>query len=100
MGILENKYQAKLIKKLKRLYPECIITKLDTSYIQGIPDLLVLFEDTWVTLEVKKSETASHRPNQDYYVRKMNAMSYSTFIYPENEEEVFDEIQRIFKSRR
>lgn len=99
MGILENKYQAKLIKKINKLFPGCMVLKLDSSYIQGIPDLLILFKNTWVTLEAKRSGKASHRPNQDYYVKKMAEMSYSAFIYPENEEVILNEIQRIFKLR-
>lgn len=99
MGVLENKYQAKLIRKINKLFPGCMVVKLDSSYIQGIPDLLVLFKNTWVTLEAKRSADASHRPNQDYYVKKMADMSYSAFIYPENEEVILNEIQRIFKLR-
>ena len=71
---------------------------MDSSDIQGIPDLLVLYNDKWATLESKKSATASHRPNQDYYVAKMNAMSFSRFIYPENKEDVLDELRESFKA--
>lgn len=92
----ENKFQSDLIKELKTRFPGCIVTKLDSAHIQGIPDLLVLYKNKWVTLECKKSATAPHRPNQEYYVDKMNEMSYSTFIYPENKEEVLNEIQQIF----
>ena len=74
--------------------------KNDSSYIQGIPDLIVLFEDKWAALEVKKSRTASHRPNQEYYVEKMDDMSFASFIYPENKEAVLDELQQTFFSRR
>lgn len=94
--MLENKYQANLIKKIKGMYPGCIVMKNDSSYIQGIPDLLVLNEDKWVSLECKKSSKARHQPNQDYYVERMNDMSFSSFIYPENEEEVLGEIKKIF----
>lgn len=72
--------------------------KNDSSYIQGIPDLLVLFRNKWAALEVKKSNTASHRPNQDYYVDKMNDMSYAAFIYPENKEEVLNGMARSFEN--
>ena len=61
----ENKFQADLKKELKSRFPGCIVTKLDSADIQGIPDLLVLYKDKWAALEVKKSATASHRPNQD-----------------------------------
>lgn len=94
----ENKFQADLKKELRAIFSGCIVTKLDSSDIQGIPDLLVLYKDKWAALEVKKSATASHRPNQDYYVTKMNAMSFSRFIYPENKEDVLDELRESFKA--
>lgn len=98
MGKLEKDFQSKLIKKIKNLFPGCIIMKNDANYIQGIPDLLILFKDKWASLECKKNASASKRPNQDYYVNKMNEMSFSRFIYPENEEEVLDELSKSFKS--
>ena len=94
----ESKFQADLKKELKSLFPGCIVTKLDSSDIQGIPDLLVLYKDKWATLENKKSENAPKRPNQEYYVNKMNEMSFSRFIYPENKEVVLNELQQAFKS--
>lgn len=94
MAKLERDFQAKLIKELKQIFEGCIIMKNDSSYIQGIPDLLILFRDRWAALEVKKSSVASHRPNQEYYVDLMNRMSYASFIYPENKEEVLYELQQ------
>ena len=96
--MLESKFQANLIKKLKNLFPGCIVMKNDSSYIQGIPDLLVLYKDKWASLECKKSANARHQPNQDYYVKQMNGMSYSSFIYPENEDEVINELTYIFNN--
>lgn len=98
MIMLENKFQSKLIKEIKDRFPGCIVMKNDSSYIQGIPDLIVLFRNKWAALEVKKSNTASHRPNQDYYVDKMNNMSYAAFIYPENKEEVLNGMARSFEN--
>lgn len=92
----ESKFQADLKKDLKRLFPGCIVTKLDAGDIQGIPDLLVLYEDKWATLENKRSANASKRPNQEYYVKKMNEMSFSKFIYPENKNLVLDELKDHF----
>ena len=100
MGKLEKIFQSELIKDLRDLFPGCIILKNDPTYIQGIPDLLILFEDKWAALEVKKSITASHRPNQEFYVNKMGRMSYANFIYPENKEVVLNELQETFFSRR
>ena len=100
MGKLERDFQRNLIKELKDIFVGCIIMKNDSSYIQGIPDLLILYKDKWAALEVKKSATASHRPNQEYYVDKMDEMSYASFIYPENKEVVLDELQQALFSRR
>ena len=96
--MLENKFQAKLIKKLKEIFPGCIVMKSDSSYIQGIPDLLILFGSKWASLECKKSANASKRPNQEYYVNRMNEMSFSRFICPENMTEVLDDLYKTFKS--
>lgn len=93
----ENQFQAKLIKDLESLFPGCMVLKNDSSYRQGIPDLTVFYKDKWATLEVKKNKTASHQPNQDYYVDQMNRMSFSRFIYPENKEEVLHELQQTFR---
>lgn len=94
--MLENKFQSKLIKELKKEFPGCMILKNDPTYIQGVPDLLVLYKDKWCALEVKKSATAKHQPNQDYYVDKMNEMSHSAFIYPENKDQVLDNLRKAF----
>ena len=96
--MLENRFQANLIKKIKKSYPGCIVMKNDSSYIQGIPDLLVLYKDKWASLECKKSKNAKHQPNQDYYVGQMNEMSFSRFIFPENEEEVLKELKHRFEN--
>ena len=96
--MLENKFQAKLIKDLKTMFPGCIVMKNDSSYLQGIPDLLVLHNDKWASLECKKSANAKRQPNQEYYVGRMNEMSFSRFICPENMEEVLNELQQTFNS--
>ena len=94
--MLESKFQADLKKELEKRFPGCIVTKLDSSYIQGIPDLLVLWRDKWAVLECKKNESAKKQPNQEYYVKKMNEMSFAKFIYPENKEEVLNDLQQAF----
>ena len=96
--MLERDFQAKLIKKIKERFPDCIVMKNDSEYIQGIPDLTILNGDKWATLECKKTKSSSRRPNQKYYVDKMDKMSFSRFISPENEEEVLDELQRSFRT--
>ena len=97
MGKLESKFQHNLIKKIKDRFPGAIVMKNDPEYIQGIPDLTVLYGEHWATLECKKSESSSKRPNQEYYVDLMNRMSYSSFIFPENEEEVLNELEHALR---
>lgn len=102
-GILmakESAFQKGLINDLKKRFPGCMVLKNDPNYIQGIPDLLVLYEGRWAALECKKAKQASHQPNQDYYVERMNEMSFSRFVYPENKEIILDELQQSFRSCR
>lgn len=98
--MLENKFKTELVSEIEEMFPGCIVVHLDPNEIQGIPDLLVLYENKWAALEGKKSANAPHRPNQDYYVNLMNKMSFASFIYPENKEEVLYELQQAFRIRR
>ena len=96
--MLESKFQAQLIQELKKMFPGCIVTKLDPDHIQGIPDLLILYKDKWASLECKQSANSKKQATQPYYVEKMNEMYLSRFIYPENKEEVLHELQQSFNS--
>lgn len=98
--MLENRFKTNLIAELESLFPGCIVVHLDPNEIQGIPDLLILYNDRWAALEGKKTAKASHRPNQEYYVDLMNRMSFAAFIYPENKEEVLHDLQQAFEPRR
>ena len=92
----ERNFQAKLIKELKKMFEGSIVTKMDAGHIQGIPDLLVLYNNKWATLECKKGSRAKKQPNQEYYVTKMNEMSFSRFVSPENKEAVLNELKSFF----
>lgn len=96
----ESQYQSKLIKKIKQRLPGCVILKNDPEYIQGIPDLVIFFEDRYAFLEVKIDANADEQPNQGYYVDLFNEMSFGAFIFPEIEEEVLDDLQRSLSSGR
>ena len=96
--MLESKFQQDLIKELKVLFPDALIFKNESK--QGLPDLTVLYGEHWALLECKKSRTAGHQPNQDYYVNKANEMSFSRFIFPENKQEVLDDLQQAFGVER
>lgn len=96
----ESKYRTELIKKIENRLPGAFVMYNDPRYRQGVPDLLVLWHDKWAMLEVKISQTAKIQPNQEYYVERFNEMSFAAFIYPENEDEVLDELQLAFSDRR
>lgn len=100
MSQLENRFQSKLITELKSIFPGAVVTLTDPSHIQGLPDILILHGSQWAMLECKRSERAPHRPNQQYYVDLFDDWSYAAFIYPENKEEVLNELQRLFKTQR
>lgn len=94
--MLENRFKTELIREIEEMFPGCIVVHLDPTETQGIPDLLVLYGNKWAALEGKKSARATHQPNQDYYVDKMDYMSFASFIYPENKDIVLDELYLYF----
>lgn len=98
--MVESKFQASLIQELKRRFPGCMVLKSDPNYIQGIPDLLILYKNKWASLECKKDARSSKRPNQSYYVDSMNEMSFSRFIFPENREDVLNDLEQAFELGR
>lgn len=97
---LESAFQKKLKAKLRRMFPDCILLKGASEQIQGIPDLIIIWQDRWAFLEVKRSSTEVHQPNQDYYVDFLGSWSYAAFIFPENEERILDELQQALGARR
>ena len=97
MAKRESKFQKDLMDEIKSLYPGCLIMKNDSGYIQGIPDWTILYKDKWAVLEAKREKDAEKQPNQDYYVEKLDGMSFSRFVYPENKDEVLRELHELFK---
>ena len=61
----ESKFQSNLKKEIKETFPDCIVTKLDSGDIQGIPDLLILYKNKWATLENKRCAKSNKQPNQE-----------------------------------
>lgn len=96
----ESRFQKELIDDLKVIYPGCVILKNNPLYMRGFPDITILYNDRWGVLECKKSENEPHQPNQDEYVDKLNKMSYSAFIFPENREKVLNELEQTLRPRR
>lgn len=98
--MLESKFQSELIKELGRVFRGCVVLKNDANYIQGFPDLTILYKNKWAVLECKRSSNEPYQPNQEYYIDELNNMSFARTIFPENKEEILDELQHAFKTRR
>jgi hypothetical protein len=100
---LERKYQAKLIKKLDRLFPGSLVLKNDPGYRQGIPDLSIFLGPRYAFLEVKASEPLCEddwEPNQEWYLEQINGWSFASVIYPENERLVLRDLQQALSPTR
>lgn len=101
--MLESVYQGKLIKKLYRMLPGCLVLKNDSGYMQGIPDLTIFYGDRWAMLEVKPKEPTGpddFEPNQEWYIEQMDQLSFAACIFPENEKEILSAIQQSFQVGR
>lgn len=96
----ERDYQRELKNKIRDRFPGCYIFKTDPSQKRGCPDLIILYNDTWAALEVKKSKDANHRPLQDRWISLLDRMSFAAIIFPENEKEVLYEMERAFQAYR
>lgn len=95
--VLERKFQTRLKHDIKGLLPGSIVLKNDPTFLQGIPDLLVLYKNKWAAIEVKASADAPFQPNQSYYISRMGAMSFSAVAYPENEYDVLHDLEIFMK---
>ena len=105
MATPEGDFKSKLIQRIENEFPGCIVTKLETDYKEGLPDVLVLHKNKWATLEAKKDKSEVTKPRrnkmqQDYYVATMDKMSFSRYVYPENQEEVLNELKLHFQQAR
>mgnify|MGYP007038204043 CR=1 FL=1 len=94
----QSQFQARLKTRLQSMFPDCLILKNDPTYLQGIPDLTVLWQDKWALLECKRESEAHKQPNQQYYIDRGNEMAFARFICPENEEEVLYDLQQAFRA--
>lgn len=91
----KQKFLAELEERLGHLDLEYIHTR---PHNRSIPDTIVLGPKYWAALEFKRTKRAPHQPNQDYYVFKLRENGYSNFVYPENSEEVLNDLERLFTS--
>lgn len=96
----ESKFQADLVRELNEMFVDVLVMKLDSSYMQGIPDLLILHPNGWAVLEVKRSINEPFQPNQEYYLDLLDQWSFAAMICPENKREVLNDLQSTLRTRR
>lgn len=98
--MLESKFKKDFLKEVDDIFPSCVILKNDPTFMPGVPDTIILWNDRWAMLEFKNAKGAAKQPNQSYYVELLNAMSFAAFVYPENRNEVLDALQESFGAGR
>lgn len=92
--MLERDFQADTIRMIKRQLPGAIALKNDSGYLQGVPDFTIFYGVAWAWLEFKKAATSPVQPNQEYYIALADQKAFGAFIYPENRDEVLDDMVR------
>lgn len=96
----EATFQQEIVRGLRAAFEGCLVIKNDPELQQGFPDLLVLHKNKWAALEVKVERDAPRQPNQDYYIDLLDGMSFGAFIFPENKDVIFKELNKHFSARR
>lgn len=92
MSKLESKFQADLKKEIELRLDGSMVLVKPGMYVQGFPDLLILYKNQWAALECKKSMHERYEPNQEWYLETLDRMGIAYMICPENREEILDEI--------
>jgi hypothetical protein len=98
--MLERDFQRKLIIKIKERFPGAVVLKNDPLYIQGFPDLTILYGTHWAVLESKLGVESIFQPNQRFYLDLLNKMSFASPVNRYTLEEILNEMERSFISPR
>lgn len=95
--MLEKDFKKNFCKSLKRLGCNALQYQQSATTLAGFPDTIVLLPESLVVfLEFKKSKTAKYRPGQKEWKEKLEERGfYHWFVYPENAEQVLEEIKSI-----
>ena len=95
--MLESQFKRRVIQTIKDMLPEIDLDFIESDN-RSMPDTYILGPGIWAALEFKASDKAPRRPNQEWHINRLNAKGYARFVYPENLEEVLDELERLFTS--
>lgn len=95
MAILEKDFKVKVKAFLKTL-PNCWHVKIQQVAIAGTPDILCCINGYFVALELKRSEKAKVSALQSHTIHLiMKAGGYAWTLYPENFEEVKQDLIKL-----
>lgn len=97
--MLERDFQADTIRLIKEMLPGVVVLKNDSGYMQGVPDFTIFYGCTWAWLEFKANANARVQPNQEYYIKLADKLSYGAFIFPENRDEVLSAITSFLRAQ-
>lgn len=82
---MESKLQSEIISWLKINKVYVIKTKPGPGTPVGCPDIIGLYKNKWLAIEVKASETAKFQPGQKFTLQTLKADNEFVYvIYPEN----------------
>lgn len=94
----ESKFKSDLYKEIRERFPGAEVVVNDPGYIQGFPDATVYLPNgKYFLLEGKRECKSSRQPNQGYYVEQSPLCKNARFVYPENKEEIMEELERRYK---
>lgn len=93
----EKKLQGEIIEYLERSGAYVLKTKPGGGIPVGCPDIIALYKDRYIAIEVKESSTASYQPGQKYTLRKLSEGNPYVFVaFPENWEAIRSKLQAFF----
>ena len=94
--ILENKWRDSKLRPFLDSLPECEYFIKEAVSIRALPDIVGVWRGLPFYLEVKRSISELSCPRtklQDYTLKKFEkAGAFTSFIYPENVQEVLNEL--------
>ena len=97
--MLESKFKKEAKQRIRERCPNVDLDFVNTKpFNRSMPDTFVVGPWSWAALEFKRAEGATQQANQDYHIKRLNRKGYATFVFPENLEEVLNDLERIFTS--
>lgn len=95
----ESKFKALFLADIQETFPDAILVTNTNNGIQGFPDTTIFGERSRVAhLEFKDAWNAKVQPNQPEYIMDLNKKSFARFVYPENADEVTEDLYAYLNS--